>query len=213
MVITVEFARTFYDDSDPVHDFDHVLRVLALARRIGRAEGANMTVVETAVLLHDIGRVHDADEPGSFIDSTDHAVVAAASARQVLRNLDPPGGTTFIDAVAHAIEAHRFRNAIEPETLEARIVFDADKLDAIGAIGVARAYAYGARLGKKLWADVPADYAGGDPDHTPVHEFVYKLMRIRDRMQTETGRAIAHARHTYMVAFFERLAQEVRGEA
>jgi uncharacterized protein len=212
MVITIDFASTFYDNSDPVHDFDHVLRVLALARRIGSAEDANMAIVETAVLLHDIDRVSDAAEPGVFIDSTDHAVVAAAHARHLLRNLDPPGGVMFIDAVAHAIEAHRFRSAIEPKTLEARVVFDADKLDAIGAIGVARAYAYGARLGKKLWADVPTDYAGGDPDHTPVHEFMVKLVHIRDRMQTETGRTIAHARHTFMVAFFERLAQEVRGE-
>ena len=124
-MITVEFARTLYDDSDPVHDFDHVLRVLALARRIGEIEGANMAVVETAVLLHDIDRTGNKSGPGPVIDSSDHALVAAAHARHILRRVEPPSDTTFINAVAHAIEAHRFRNAIEPETLEAKVVFDA----------------------------------------------------------------------------------------
>jgi uncharacterized protein len=212
-MITVEFARTLYDDSDPVHDFDHVQRVLALARRIGDAEGADIVVVETAVLLHDCDRQGDESGPGPAVNSVDHALIAAAHARHILNHLEPAPDADFIDAVVHAIEAHRFRNAIEPETLEAKVVYDADKLDAIGAIGVARAYAYGARLGKKLWADVSRDYAGGDLDHTPVHEYVYKLARIQDRMQTATGRAIARERHQFMVAFFERLDREVRGDA
>ncbi|MBN1563376.1 MAG: HD domain-containing protein [Anaerolineae bacterium] len=219
-MITVEFARTLYENSDPVHDFDHVLRVLALAQRIGAVEGANMAVVETAVLLHDsdrnLDRAGDESGPGPAAHapdtvSTDHAVIAAANARHILNRLDPAPDADFIAAVVHAIEAHRFRNAIEPQTLEAKVVFDADKLDAIGAIGIVRAYAYGARAGKKLWAEVSPDYAGGDPDHTPVHEYVYKLARIQERMQTATGRTIARERHAYMVAFFERLGQEVRG--
>jgi uncharacterized protein len=205
-MITIDFARTLYDDRDPVHDFDHVLRVLALARCIGQAEGADMAVVETAVLLHDIQR---ADE---HAHDTDHAVAAAGHAREILRQLDPAPPAEFIDAVAHAIAAHRFRNAITPETLEAKVVFDADKLDAIGAIGVARAYAYSGMARRKLWGDVPPGYAGDSPDHTAHHEFVYKLARIQDRMQTETGRALARARHAYMAAFFARLEREIRGE-
>ncbi len=213
-MITAEFARTLYDNGDPVHDFDHVLRVLALARRIGEAEHANMAVVETAVLLHDCDRtINELDYNIPTLEGADHALLAAAHARHILSHLDPPADEEFINAVVHAIEAHRFRNAIEPETLEAKVVFDADKLDAIGAIGVARAYAYGARLGKKLWADVPPGYAGDAPDHTPVHEYVYKLARVKDRMQTSTGRAIAYERHQVMVAFFERLEQEVYGKA
>ncbi|MCD4685401.1 MAG: HD domain-containing protein [Anaerolineae bacterium] len=212
-MITVDFARTLYDDSDPVHDFDHVLRVLALARRIGAAEGADMRIVETAVLLHDIHRA-DEDQAAHVLnaETADHAVVGAALARDILRKLDPASGEDFIAAVSHAIEAHRFRNQIEPETLEAKVVFDADKLDAIGAIGVARAYAYGGMTHQKLWDDVPPDYPGGSAHHTPHHEYVFKLRRIQDRMQTATGRAIARERHAYIAAFFERLAREVRGE-
>lgn len=206
MKITPEFARTLYDNGDPVHDFDHVLRVLSLARRIGLAEGADMAIVETAVLLHD---VHRADTPDS---ETDHAVLSAERARRLLAQLNPVPDPAFVDAVAHAIAAHRFRNAIEPLTIEAKTVFDADKLDAIGAIGVARAYAYSGRIGRRLWGEVPPGYAGDDPEHTAHHEFVYKLARIRERLYTATGRAIAEERHVYMAGFFERLAREIRGE-
>ena len=212
-MISIEFARTFYDDSDPVHDFDHVLRVLALARRIGQAEGADMAVVETAVLLHDIERAgEDQQAHVHNVETADHALLAADHARTILSRLDPPATPEFCDAVAHAIAAHRFRNAVEPQTLEAKVVFDADKLDAIGAIGVARAYAYGGMTRQKLWADVPPDYPGGGAQHTPHHEFVYKLSRIKARMQTATGRAIAAERHTAMSAFFARLASEVNGD-
>ncbi len=212
-MITIAQARPLYDDSDPVHDFDHVLRVLTLARRIGPAEGADMTIVETAVLLHDIHRAGE-DQAAHVLnaETADHALLAAEEARRILAALDDPPDTAFIEAVAHCIAAHRFRNAIQPETIEAKVVFDADKLDAIGAIGVARAYAYGGMTGQKLWGEVPPDYPGGGPDHTAHHEFVYKLARIQDRMQTATGRAIARARHAYMVAFFERLAAEISGE-
>ncbi len=205
-MITIDFARTLYDDRDPVHDFDHVLRVLALARRIGPAEGADMGIVETAVLLHDIQRAEEHDL------EVDHAVAAAHYARDILSRLDPPPDAGFVDAVAHAIAAHRFRNTITPETLEAKVVFDADKLDAIGAIGVARAYAYSGMIRRKLWGEVPPGYAGDSPDHTAHHEFVYKLARIQDQMQTETGRALARERHIYMAEFFARLEQEIRGE-
>jgi uncharacterized protein len=124
-----------------------------------------------------------------------------------------------VEAVAHAIAAHRFRAGPEPSTLEAQVLFDADKLDAIGAVGVARAFAYGGAHGQRLWAptdtvDVTRWLEEGDHprDHTPVHEFVVKLSRLKERLFTPTGRAIAEERHAYMVAFFERFDAEVRGE-
>lgn len=213
MPVSIALARTLYDDSDPVHDFDHVLRVLALARRIGQAEGADMAVVETAVLLHDIQRAgEDHLAHVHNTETADHAVLAAEQAREILSRLTPPPTPEFIEAVTHAIAAHRFRNAIAPQTLEAKVVFDADKLDAIGAIGVARAYAYGGMTGQKLWGEVPSGYPGGGAEHTPRHEFSYKLSRIVERMQTETGRAIARERHAFMAAYFARLEREVYGE-
>ncbi len=208
-MITVAAARRYYESADAVHDFDHVLRVLALAERIGRAEGADLEIVRAAALLHDVER-EQAEAAG-----LDHAAHAAGRAREILSEQPEEK----VAAVAHAIAAHRFRAGPAPETLEAQTLFDADKLDAIGAVGVARAFAYGGAHNQRLWA-VRADVdtarwarEGDDPhNHTPVHEFVVKLSRIRERMYTATGRAIADERHAYMVAFFAQLDSEVRGE-
>ncbi len=209
-MITVARAQRLYGEADAVHDFDHVLRVLELAERIGEAEGARLSIVRPAALLHDVGR--ERAEREGF----DHAAFAARLAREVLSG--HPGAT--VEAVAHAIAAHRFRSEPVPETLEAQVLFDADKLDAIGAIGVARAFAYGGAHDQRLWA--PADAVdlerwqaeGDDPQsHTPVHEFVVKLSRIKNRLFTATGRAIAEERHAYMVGFFERLEREIAGAA
>jgi uncharacterized protein len=208
-VITVTEARRYYEGADAVHDFDHVLRVLALAERIGRAEGADLEIVRAAALLHDAGR-EQAEARG-----LDHAAFAADRARQILDGRP----AEKVEAVAQAIAAHRFRTGPEPATLEAQVLFDADKLDAIGAVGVARAFAYGGARGQRLWAPVEAvDLArwtaeGDHPhDHTPVHEFVVKLSRIKERLFTPSGRALAEERHAVMVAFFERFDAEVRGE-
>jgi len=209
-VLSISDARPLYEDADAVHDFDHVLRVARLAERIGRAEGADLTIVQAAALLHDLGRA-EAQRAGA-----DHAQVAAARARRILAGRPE----AQVEAVIHAIASHRFRTAPTPATLEAQVLFDADKLDAIGAVGIARAFAYGGAHGQRLWAPIPSvdvdawDERGDDPaNHTPVHEFVVKLSRIKDRIFTPTGRRIAASRHELMVAFFQRLSIEVRGEA
>jgi len=208
-MITITKARQHYAGADTVHDFDHVLRVLRLAERIGQAEGADMAIVRAAALLHDVGRA-EAETQG-----LDHAAFAAGQAREILAS--QPQET--IEAVAHAVAAHRFRTGPAPETLEARVLFDADKLDAIGAVGVARAFAYGGAHGQRLWAPIASvDEArwkakGDDPKtHTPVHEFVIKLAHLRERLFTPAGRAIAKERHAYMVSFFERLEDEAQGK-
>ena len=207
--LTIDEARCLYSDADSVHDFDHILRVLALAERIALAEGADFDIVRTATLLHDWGRGQ------SDLGGQDHAAIAAGRAREYLTSLAYP--PAWIQAVLHAIAAHRFRVAPEPATLEAQVLFDADKLDAIGAIGVARAFAYGGAHQQRLWAPMAdVDLAhweanGDDAAHTPVHEFVVKLSRIQERLYTNEGRAIALERHRYMEAFYHRLDAEVRG--
>ena len=201
MMITVEEASRLYLENDTAHDFDHALRVLALAERIGQAEGADLEIVRTAALLHDVEGRH----------RSCHARAGAQRAREILQNHPPEK----VEAVAQAIAAHRFREKSTPQTLEAQILYDADKLDAIGAIGVARAYAVSGRMGQRLWAPVPTDYrweARGTPEHTAVHEFVFKLSRLKETLFTSTAKAIAEERHRYMVEFFARLEGEVKGE-
>ena len=211
-MITIEDARSYYRGSDASHDFDHVLRVLRLAERIGGAEGANMEVLRAAVLLHDVAR---AEERWSGVC---HAQAGANRARVILADHPP----ALVDAVADAIASHRFRGDAVPSTLEAQILYDADKLDAIGAIGTARAFAVAGARGSPLWGGVPEGYGDRqrvegradefDQDHTPVHEFVFKLSRLRGTLFTETARRIGEERHAYMVGFFQRLEQEVAGE-
>jgi len=204
-MITVEEASRFYLENDAAHDFDHVLRVLALVERIGQVEGADLEIVRAAALLHDVAR---ADEEGS---STCHAQVGAQRALEILQGHPPEK----VEAVAQAIATHRFREKSIPQTLEAQVLYDADKLDAMGAIGVARAYAISGQARQRLWGPVPADYRGevqGTPEHTAVHEFVFKLSRLKGTLFTPTAKAIAAERHRYMVKFFARLEREVKGE-
>jgi uncharacterized protein len=203
-MISIEEARQYYQGHESSHDFDHVLRVLALAERIARAEGGDLEVVRAAALLHDIGRAEEEATGG------DHAAIGAARAREILAGHPPEK----VEAVVTAIASHRFRSGPPPATPEARALFDADKLDAMGAIGVARAFARAGAHGQRLWVppDVAAAQGDGTPEHTPVHEFIVKLSRLREVMTTATGRAIAEERHAFMEAFFARLEAEVRGE-
>ncbi len=201
-------AQALYEGTDAAHDFDHVRRVLALVRRIGPAEGADMRILEVATLLHDIARGEEVR------CGVDHARVGAERAREIVREWGYDEDEA--EAIAQAIAAHRFRNDCRPETVEARVLYDADKLDAIGAIGIGRAFAYAGRTGQRLWSPVPPGARAVQPidpaNHSPVIEFAVKLSRLAGSLYTETARAVARERHDVMAAFFERLEREVRGE-
>jgi len=208
--ITPEFAQTLYEGADSAHAFDHVLRVMRLAVRIAEAEGADVAVVQMAALLHDVA------------DSRhDHHLVGAQIARELLAE-EPE---SFVNAVVHCIEAHRFSQLPEPATLEAQCLNDADKLDAIGAIGVARVFAFAATHGNRLWTHTLSELEqivgsnrqeyrqtyGATRDYTPGHEFLCKLTGLAESMYTATARQLAYDRHVYMTAFFQRLDEEAMG--
>ena len=203
-MIEIEEARQYYTDSDAAHGFDHVLRVLALAERIGQAEGAAMEIVRAATLLHDVARAEE-ERTGAC-----HARVGAERARQILASHP----ADEVEAVAQAIASHRFRGEVVPQTLEAKVLYDADKLDAMGAIGVARAYALAGRCGQRLWAETVAGSLdeSESSDYTPVHEFTFKLSQLKDALFTATAHRIGEGRHRYLVEFFARLDAEVRGK-
>lgn len=216
---TIEQARQFYAGADPVHDFGHILRVLTLAERIGRAESADLEILRAAVLLHDaFGSAPKAASAGGAAAGRQSHHQASADVAAVVLAAEgwPPDR---IAAVQHCIRAHRFRDDREPpRSLEAKILFDCDKLDVLGAIGVARAVAYAALDGQALTGEVSERFkATGQKEpgerHTPYHEFLFKLSKVKDRMHTTTARAIAEERHRYLAEFFDRLALEVRGEA
>ena len=136
------------------HDWEHTLRVHRLCRRIGPQEHADMLVLEAAAYLHDIGRPQQDRTNGSVC----HARLGAEMATRILSNL--PLDQARKENIVHCVRAHRFRDGHSPATREARILFDADKLDAIGAVGVARAYLFAGELGACLHnRKIPPDMA------------------------------------------------------
>jgi uncharacterized protein len=206
---TIDQARAFYPDDDPVHGFSHVLRVYRLCERIGAAEGADLDVLRAAALLHDVEGDVDLRE--------NHHLAAADFAAGILR--EEGWQDESIHSVLHCIRSHRFRNRAEqPETIEAKVLFDADKIDAIGAVGVARAVAYAVRAGMDVFAPPSVQYlqtgelAPGE-SQTVAHEYLYKLRHIKDRLYTETGRSLAEERHRLMVVFFEGWLEEIGDSA
>jgi len=206
--LTETQAQQLYTLGDAAHDFDHVRRVAHLAVQIARIEGADEEVVLLAAFLHDV--------PSELYAATrrEHHWAAAEFARQYLtaHEMAPPR----IENVVHCIAAHRFRDqAVQPQTLEAKCLYDADKLDSMGAIGVARAFAFAGAHGSRLWTEAwtatpPAALQPTGADYTPVHEFVYKLRRLLATLHTPTARQIGEQRHAFMENFYEQLDREMR---
>lgn len=202
-------ARCFFDNARGSHDWDHTRRVVALCERIGPAEKADMTVLRIAALLHDIGR---ADQDGSD-GKLCHAARGAEMAKPVVEKL--PLDERQEANVLHCIRTHRFRGDAAPETVEAKVLFDADKLDGIGAVGIARAYLFAGEIGARLHnPDVPAERtAAYSENDTGYREYVVKLRHVRERMLTRTGRTLAEERHAFMEMFFARFLAEYDGLA
>jgi len=202
-----EQAGAFFHGARGSHDWDHTERVRLLCLRIGRIEKADLGVVELAALLHDIGREEEDRSHGRVC----HGRIGATLARRILEDFgcEP----SVVRAVSEAIRTHRFRGRAKPRTLEARVLFDADKLDSIGAVGVGRAFLFAGEVGARLH-DQSIDVAKTEPytrEDTAYREFLVKLRRVRDRMTTREGRRIAAGRHRFMVAFFDRLSKETDG--
>jgi uncharacterized protein len=200
-------ARGFFENARGSHDWEHTLRVHALCQRIGPKEGADRLVVEAAAYLHDIGRSDQDTSDGALC----HAMRGAQKAQAVLAPLAI--GAARKENIVHCVRAHRFRDDYAPATVEARVLFDADKLDAIGAVGVARAYLFAGELGACLHnPNVPPDRADAySRDDTGYREFVVKLSKIKTRMLTREGKRLAEARHAFMERFFERFLEEYAG--
>jgi len=190
------------------HDWEHTLRVCRLCRQIGLAEGADMDVVMAAAYLHDIGRGHQDLSNGEVC----HAEKGAQIARPIVERL--PLSPEQKENILHSVRSHRFRGTQRPETLEARVLFDADKLDAIGAVGVARAFLFAGEVGARLHnPDMNVEEAQPYTiDDTGYREFKVKLSKIKDRILTREGRKLAKARHEFMVAFFGRFLKEYEGK-
>jgi len=211
-MLTIEQARTFYAREDAVHDFEHVLRVYQTAMKLGKVEGADLEILQAAALLHDARGA----EPGGT-GRTEHHITSAIFAEEVLKKEDWP--VERIRSVQHAIRAHRYRaKEDQPETIEAKVLFDSDKLDVIGAIGAARTIAYSVLAGEPMYEHPSEQFRSSGVEetgerHSSYHEYLFKLRKVKDRLFTDSARRMAEQRHAAMAAFFEQLAAEYEGDA
>ena len=201
-------AKGYLDTARGSHDWEHTLRVCRLCKRLGPVEGADLDVLLIAAYLHDIGRGHQDSSNGAVC----HAEKGARMAEPILQAL--PLSESQKQNILHCIKSHRFRGNHAPSTPEAKVLFDADKLDAIGAVGVARAYLFAGEVGARLHTP-DADIENTEPyseDDTGFREFRVKLCKIKDRVLTRAGRKLARERHDFMEFFFKRFIEEYEGK-
>jgi len=208
---TADFVRDRLSGEATGHDWWHIERVRVLARRLGLEEGADLLVVELAALLHDIAdwKFHDGD--------------MEAGSREATAWLEDCGvEATVIEQVSAIVGSLSFKGAQVPTpmaTLEGEVVQDADRLDALGAIGIARAFAYGGHRQRQLYnPDIAPEShesfdAYRDNSSTTINHFHEKLLLLMDRMNTGAARRLAASRHSYMKSFLERFRREWEGES
>lgn len=203
----MEYMANMLGNSGSSHDIDHTLRVRDLCMQIWQIEWADLETLEIAALLHDIWRPKEFETKWEIC----HAEYWANLAWEFLKNLWLEQDK--VDNIVYCISTHRFRKWNPPETLEAKILFDADKLDCIWAVGIGRAFMCAGEIWAKLhndkWVDIEKteEYS---KDDTAYREYVIKLRKIKDKMFTETGKKLAEKRHKLMEIFFDELLDETR---
>jgi uncharacterized protein len=196
--------HAFDNADDGSHDVAHIARVWVNARTIHADEGGDGRILAAAVILHDCISL-EKDAP----DRSQGSRLAAEKAAGVLSALG--WSTDDIAAVSHAIVAHSFSANVKPETIEARILQDADRLDAIGLIGVARCFYVAGRLGSGLYdpADPKAEGRALDDKSFAIDHFQTKLLKLASGFQTQTGASMAQARHGALQGFLDGFTAEI----
>lgn len=204
-----ERVRRELGDAPGCHDFAHTLRVLKNAERIASEEpGCDLDAVRFGALLHDVARPEELASGGRLC----HAALGAEKSRRILQE-EGCGDAAFMDHVSEIVRTHRYRGSLKPATPEARIVYDADKLDSLGAFGVARAFHFAGRIGACLHnteqeALASESYSNQD---SAYREYLVKLRGLPDHLLTDPARRIAADRAAFMREFFDRLNEEQEG--
>jgi uncharacterized protein len=201
-----QFLARSATTADAAHDLEHIRRVVASATELAQAEDADLAIVLPAAWLHDCVLVPK-DSPQRATASAQAAVAAIA----FLRSIDYP--EQHLAAIGHAIEAHSFSANIAPRTSAAMVVQDADRLDALGAIGIARCLMLAGATGRRLYDPQEPFPTTRTPDDTlnTIDHFYIKLLRLAETMNTAAGRAEALKRTALMQAFLRQLGDELPG--
>lgn len=206
-------AKKFFINASGCHDWTHIERVRNLALHIGRKENADIKILEIAALLHDIGRKDEIKSKGLIC----HAEHGAGLAEGILKKCKL--NDKIIDEIKHCIICHRNRNSHIPETKEAKVLYDADKLDSIGAVGIARTFLFAGDAGsknlytgiEKMLVKTGKDYSFTKEDSAFL-EYELHLKHIKNRVLTREGKRIAKERHKFMEIYFKRFWEEVEGK-
>lgn len=202
------------------HNFDHVMRVYNMALAISDGKKIDTDILKIACLLHDIGGDKEtADSSGN----TDHAIESSKRARKILKKFKIP--EKKIRLIQNCIISHRYRNNHKPKTLEAKILFDADKLDSLGAIGIARAFVWvgknkahiykKGRLDSYTRKNLGNSHNGRIIDkskHSPQLEYETKMKYLPKKLYTPKAKKISQERLNYFKNFLIRLEKEIKGE-
>lgn len=191
---------------DSAHDKEHIYRVLYNALEIVKSEkDVNYDILITACLLHDIGRKEQFENPDLC-----HAMVGGDKAYQFL--LENGFGEGFSSQVRKCIQSHRYRKSNPPESIEAKILFDADKLDATGTMGIARTLVYKGTVSEPLYSLLPdgtVSTGEGDKEPSFFQEYKYKLEKVYNHFYTECGSKLAKERQQAAVDFYNNMYNEV----
>jgi uncharacterized protein len=195
-----------YERADPAHDFSHITRVYKNAQRIGRSESADMQVLLLAALLHDLGSESKLPKSSADLNVT---LARSKLAEDFLKIKGFPEDVRI--KVLYAIETHRFSKGIVPKTLEAKILQDADRLDAIGAIGIARVFMTGGTLKRKLYDPKDPFCQAREPDDSRwnLDHFYRKLLKLESGMHTDAAREVAQRRTAVLRQYLSELQKEL----
>jgi uncharacterized protein len=201
-----ELVKNKLENSGSCHDFDHTRRVIGNAKLLlDLHPDADKEIVLLAALLHDIARPEEEKSRGTKC----HAAMGAEMVPDLLKKCGFPDD--IIPKVAEAVRTHRFRIDDPPQSLEAQVVYDADKLDSLGAVGIGRAFLFAGRAGARLHntAEEALNSPAYSAEDTAYREYLVKLRYIPEKMFTTAGRSIAAGRLEYMEKFFSELESEL----
>ena len=202
--LTANFVKSVLEGDSSGHDWWHIIRVKNLALRIGQAEGADLFLVELSALLHDVD---------------DWKLTSNETGGQRTKNWLKSCGVEkpIVDRICKIIDGVSFKGAgvnTQTNDLECQVLQDADRLDAIGAIGIARTFAYGGSRGRGIYdpaipPQMHSDFENYKKSNAPtLNHFYEKLLLLKDQMQTTMGRTLAKDRHEYMVRYLEQFFSE-----
>ncbi|MBR2643027.1 MAG: HD domain-containing protein, partial [Lentisphaeria bacterium] len=207
-----QIYNTLYDNvqarlgkSGGCHDFDHTLRVVRNAEQLCKElPEANLQTVLLAALLHDIARPEEDQSKGAI----DHAAQGAAMVPELLNPFDLP--PELVNHIADIVRTHRYRGTDRPATLEAEIVYDADKLDSLGAVGIGRAFLFAGKTGARLHNDARTALTSQaySVEDTAYREYLVKLRKLPEAMLTRPAWLLARKRADFMKQFFMVLDNE-----